>query len=65
MWQPKKGELMMIKNTWLLLLLLFTSALVADNNRQVLLEFEDTLTPHQNFGPTQRKIFTIKIDLKD
>ena len=31
----------------------------------VLLEFEDILTPHQNFGPTQRKIFTIKIDLKD
>ena len=31
----------------------------------VLLEFEDTLTPHQNFGPTQRKIFTILVDLKD
>ena len=31
----------------------------------VLLSLEDILTPHQNFGPTQRKIFTIKIDLKD
>ena len=30
-----------------------------------LVELEDILTPHQNFGPTQRKIFTIKIDLKD